>query len=109
MTDAAPRRAAGCLIGAALFAATFVAVWLAAVTLYGLVVEQWQWVRVRREFGYDWVFLWAPLIALGCGLAAALLVTRRLSAARAVLLALAVGLVALFGGIALFGLGSVLY
>ena len=108
MTDPAPRRGTGCLIGAVLFAAIFVAVWLAAITLYGLVVEQWAMVRVRRDFSHDWVFLWAPLIALGCGLAAAFFATRRLSAVRITLLALAAGLVALFGGILLFGLGGLI-
>lgn len=107
-TPAAPRKEAGCLIGGALFAVTFVAGWLAAITLYGLVVEQWEMVRVRREFSYDWAFLWAPLIALGCGLAVAFRVMRRLSAMRAMLLALAAGLVALFGGIVLFGLGGLI-
>lgn len=105
---APPRRGAGCLIGGALFAATFVTGWLAAITLYGLVVEQWEWVRVRREFSYDWAFLWAPLIALGCGLAVAFWATRSLSGVRLTLLALAAGLVALFGGILLFGLGGLI-
>ena len=103
-----PRRGAGCVIGGVLFAVTFVAVWLAAITLYGLVVEQWQMIRVRREFSYDWAFLWAPLFSFGCGLAVAFFATRRLSAARLTLLVLAVGLVALFGGIMLFGLGGLL-
>jgi hypothetical protein len=106
LTEPAPRRGAGCLIGGVLFAVIFVAGWLAAITVYGLVVEQWEWVRVRREFSYDWAFLWAPLIALGCGLTVAFWATRRLSAVRVTLLALAAGLVALFGGILLFGLGG---
>ena len=63
--------------GGALFAVVFVAVWLAAITLYGLVVEQWELVRVRREFSYDWVFLYAPLIAIGCGTALVLVAARR--------------------------------
>lgn len=108
MTDPAPRRGAGCLVGGALFAVVFVAVWLAAITLYGLVVEQWEMVRVRRDFSYDWAFLWAPLTALGCALAVAFWATRRLSAARVTLLALAAGLIALFGGILLFGLGGLI-
>lgn len=98
----------GCLIGGALFAAVFVAVWLAAITLYGLVVEQWELVRVRREFGYEWAFLWAPLIALALGFAAAFLATRRYAAARLTLLILAAGLVALFGALLFFGLGALL-
>ncbi|HMO77546.1 MAG TPA: hypothetical protein PKD99_17890 [Sphingopyxis sp.] len=109
MTGEAPRGgAAGCLIGGALFAAVFVAVWLAAITLYGLVVEQWEMVRVRREFGYEWAFVWAPLIAFGLAVAAALLGTRRYPAARLTLLILAAGLVALFLAILLFGLGALL-
>ena len=80
----------------------------AAAALYGLVVEQWALVRVRREFSYDWAFLYAPLIALGVGLAAAFLATRRLPAARMTLLILTTGLIALFGGILLFGLGGLI-
>lgn len=111
MTDPAAngarlRGGAGCLVGGALFAAVFVAVWLAAITLYGLVVEQWELVRVRREFSYDWAFLYAPLIAAGFGFAAAFFATRRFSAARLTLLIVATGLVALFGGLVLFGLGG---
>lgn len=105
---AAKRPAAGCLAGGALFAVVFVAVWLAAITLYGLVVEQWEMVRVRREFSYDWAFLYAPLIAFGLALAAAFLATRRLPAARLTLLIVTVGLIALFGGILLFGLGGLI-
>ena len=106
--SAAKRTTAGCLAGGALFAVVFVAVWLAAITLYGLVVEQWELVAVRREFSYDWAFLYAPLIALGLGLAAAFAATRRLPAARVTLLIVTTGLVALFGGIVLFGLGGLL-
>ncbi len=104
----AKRTAAGCLTGGVLFAVVFVAVWLAAITLYGLVVEQWELVEVRREFSYDWAFLYAPLIALGLGLAAAFAATRRLPAARMTLLIVTTGLVALFGGIVLFGLGGLI-
>ena len=104
----AKRAAGGCLAGGALFAVVFVAVWLAAITLYGLIVEQWEMVKVRREFSYDWAFVYAPLIAFGLGTAAAFLVTRRLPAARMTLLIVTVGLVALFGGILLFGLGGLI-
>ncbi|HEX2812810.1 MAG TPA: hypothetical protein VHO04_09025 [Sphingopyxis sp.] len=105
---AAKRPGAGCLAGGALFAVIFVAIWLAAITLYGLIVEQWELVRVRRGFSYDWAFLYAPLIALGVGLTAAFFATRRLPAARMTLLILTVGLIALFGGILLFGLGGLI-
>lgn len=98
----------GCLAGGALFAVVFVAIWLAAITLYGLVVEQWGMVRVRREFSYDWAFLYAPLLAFGFGLAAAFLASRRLPAARLTLLIVVVGLIALFGGIVVFGLGGLI-
>lgn len=112
LPDPAPdnprRRGAGCLAGAALSAVLFVAIWLAAITVYGLVVEQWEMVRVRREFGYDWAFLYAPLIAFGVALASAFLAMRRVSAARMTLLILATGLVALFGGILLFGIGGLI-
>ncbi|MGV7121922.1 hypothetical protein [Sphingopyxis sp. 550A] len=105
---AVKRPGAGCLAGGALFAVVFVAIWLAAITFYGLIVEQWELVRARREFSYDWAFLYAPLIALGVGLAAAFFATRRLPAARMTLLILTTGLIALFGGILLFGLGAVI-
>ena len=104
----AKRTTAGCLAGGALFAAVFVAVWLAAITLYGLVVEQWELIKARREFSYGWAFVYAPLIALGAGLAAAFAATRRLPAARMTLLIATTGLVALFGGIVLFGLGGLI-
>lgn len=104
----ARRGAGGCLAAGGLFAVVFVAVWLAAITLYGLVVEQGEMVRVRREFSYDWAFVYAPLIAIGLGLAAAFFATRRLSAARMTLLILTTGLIALFGGILLFGLGGLI-
>ena len=104
--SANPRGGAGCLVGGALFAATFVAIWLAAITLYGLVVEQWEMIRVRREFSYDWVFLYAPLLALGCGAASAFVATRRLPAARLTLLIVVTAIVALLGGVALFGFGA---
>ncbi|KTE22590.1 hypothetical protein ATE67_01215 [Sphingopyxis sp. H050] len=103
---AARRTAAGCLAAGALFAVVFVAVWLAAITMYGLVVEQWEMVKVRREFSYDWAFLYAPLIAFGLGIAASFVATRRLPAARLILLIVVVGLIALFVGILLFGLGG---
>ncbi len=105
---AAKRTAAGCLAAGALFAVVSIAVWLAAITLYGLVVEQWEMVSVRREFSYEWAFLYAPLIAFGLGTAAAFVATRRLPAARLTLLIVTVGLVALFVGILLFGLGGLL-
>ncbi len=102
------RTATGCLAGGALFAVVFVAVWLAAITLYGLVVEQWELIEVRREFSYGWAFVYAPLIALGAGLAAAFAATRRLPAVRVTLLIVTTGLLALFAGIVLFGLGGLL-
>lgn len=112
MTEAARQRPSfrllRVLIGGALFAVVFVAVWLAAITLYGLVVEQWELVRVRRQFSYDWAFLYAPLIALGLGSATAFAATRRFSAARLTLLIVATGLITLFAGVLLFGLGGLL-
>jgi len=107
-STSAKRAGAGCLAGGALFAVVFGAIWLAAITLYGLIVEQWGLVRVRREFSYDWVFLYAPSIALGVGLASAFWATRRLPAARLTLLILTTGLIALFGGILLLGLGGLI-
>lgn len=103
-----PRGGAGCLAAGALFAVIFVAVWLAAITLYGLVVEQWELIHVRREFSYDWAFLYAPLLGIGFGIAAAFFATRRLSAARMTLLIVTTGLVALFGGIMLLGFGGLI-
>ena len=99
---------AGCLAGGALFAVVFLAVWLAAITIYGLVVEQWELIRVRREFSYDWVFLYAPLFAIGLGLATAFFVSRRASAARMALLITITGAIALLAGVVLFGLGGLI-
>jgi hypothetical protein len=75
--SAAPKGDVGCLAAGALFAVVFIVVWLAAITLYGLIVEQWELIRVRREFSYDWVFLYAPLIAIGCGTALVFVAARR--------------------------------
>lgn len=102
------RSRAGCVAAGALFAIVAILGWLIAITAYGLVVEQWEMVEVRREFSYDWVFLWAPLFAIGIGLAAAFLVSRRASAARMTLLIVVTGTIALLGGVVLFGLGGLI-
>lgn len=102
------RRGPGCIAVGALFAVTAIVGWLVAITLYGLVVEQWEMIRVRREFSYDWVFLYAPLFAIGIGLAVAFWASRRVPAARLTLLIVGVGIVALVGGVALLGLGGLL-
>lgn len=104
----ARRAGAGCLTAGALFAVTFTVAWLAAITLYGLIVEQWEMVHVRRDFAYGWTFVWAPLFATGCGFAVAFWAMRRLSAVKITLLILVTGLIGLFGGILLFGLGGLL-
>lgn len=104
----APHGDLGCVAASALFAVVFAVVWLAAITLYGLIVEQWALVRVRREFSYDWVFLYAPLIAIGCGIALVFVAARRFPAARVTMLIIVTGLIALFGGILLFGLGGLI-
>lgn len=104
----APQGDVGCLAASALFAVVFAVAWLAAITLYGLIVEQWELVRVRREFSYDWVFLYAPLIAIGCGTALVFVAARRFPAARVTMLIVVTGLIALFGGILLFGLGGLI-
>lgn len=108
--DALPRtgRGWGCVGGGALFASTAIIGWLLAILLYGLVVEQWEMIRVRREFSSDWVFLYAPLFAMGCGAVVAFWVSRRASAARLTLLILLAGTAALVGGVALFGLGGLI-
>lgn len=106
--DGAKRRGGGCLAAGALFAVVFAAVWLAGVTAYGIVVEQWKMIRVRGDFDHDWVFLYSPLIALGFGAAAAFAVMRRGSAVRLTLLILTSGLIALFAGILFFGLGGMM-
>lgn len=102
-----PRGGGGCLAAGALFGVLFVSIWLAAVTFYG-VIEQWGLVRDRAQFRNDWVFLYAPLVALGVGTAAAFSTMRRPWAARVVLWILTATLIALFGGIVLFGLGGLL-
>ena len=114
MTDPAPgperpaRSGAGCVMVGALFGIVALLGWLIAITAYGLVVEQWEMVRVRREFSYDWAFLYAPLFAVGLGLAAAFLASRRASAARMALLITITGAIALLTGVVLFGLGGLI-
>jgi len=111
MTEAAPgpeRSRTGCVAAGALFAIVAILGWLMAITAYGLVVEQWEMIEVRREFSYDWVFLWAPLFAIGLGLATAFLVSRRASAARMTLLITVTGAIALLAGVVLFGLGGLI-
>lgn len=104
----APPRGPGCLVVGAAFAVTLIIGWLLAITLYGLVVEQWEWIRVRREFSYDWAFLYAPLFAVGCGIAVAFWASRRALAARLTLLIVIAGAIALVGGVALLGLGGLI-
>ena len=108
--DDMPRtgRGWGCIGVGALFAFTAIIGWLLAILLFGLVVEQWAMIRVRREFSYDWVFLYAPLFAMGSGAVVALWALRRASAARLTLLILLAGAAALVGGVALFGLGGLI-
>ncbi|WP_077146166.1 hypothetical protein [Sphingopyxis sp. KK2] len=105
---AAPRDGAGCLVTGASFLFVAIIGWIAAITLYGLVVEQWELVRVRREFGYDWAFVYAPLFAIGAGGAVAFWVSGRGSSARLTLMVMLAGLAALLAGLALFGLGAVI-
>ena len=99
---------AGCVAAGALFAIVAILGWLIAITAYGLVVEQWEMIEVRREFSYDWAFLWAPLFAIGLGLATAFFVSRRASAARMALLITVTGAIALLAGVVLFGLGGLI-
>ena len=111
MTEPAPgpeRTRSGCVAAGALFAIVAILGWLIAITAYGLVVEQWEMIEVRREFSYDWVFLYAPLFAIGIGLAAAFLISRRASAARMTLLITITGAIALLAGVVLFGLGGLI-
>ena len=98
----------GCVAAGALFAIVSILGWLIAITAYGLVVEQWAMIEVRREFSYDWAFLWAPLLAFGLGLATAFFVSRRASAARMTLLITVTGAIALLAGVVLFGLGGLI-
>lgn len=111
MTEAAPgpeRTRAGCVATGALFAIVAILGWLVAITAYGLVVEQWEMIDVRREFSYDWAFVYAPLFAIGLGLAAAFFASRRASAARMTLLITVTGAIALLAGVVLFGLGGLI-
>lgn len=115
MTEPAPglecpkgRSGAGCVAAGALFAIVAILGWLIEITAYGLVVEQWEMIEVRREFSYDWVFLYAPLFAIGLGLAVAFLASRRASAARMTLLITVTGAIALLAGVVLFGLGGLI-
>ena len=102
------RSGVGCVAAGALFAIVAILGWLIAITAYGLVVEQWEMIEVRRDFSYDWAFLWAPLFAIGLGLATALFVSRRASAARMTLLITVTGAIALLAGVVLFGLGGLI-
>ncbi len=104
----APPRRGGCGLAAALSLVVFAAIWLAAVTGYGLVAEQWEIVRPRRALAHHWVFGYAPLIALGFALLTAFVVMRRRAAARMTLLILSAGLVAFFGGILFLGVGGLI-
>jgi hypothetical protein len=115
MADPAPgperteaRSGAGCVAAGALFAIVAILGWLIAITAYGLVVEQWEMIEVRREFSYDWAFVYAPLFAIGLGLATAFFVSRRASAARMTLLITVTGAIALLAGAVLFGLGGLI-
>ncbi len=115
MTEPAPgpdrperRAGAGCVAAGALFAIVAILGWLIAITAYGLVVEQWRMIEVRREFSYDWVFLYAPMFAIGFGLVAAFLASRGASAARMALLITITGAIALLAGVVLFGLGGLI-
>lgn len=103
-----PRPGVGCVAAGALFGVVAIVAWLIAITAYGLVVEQWEMIAVRREFSYDWVFVWAPLFAIGLGLATTLLASRRASAARMTLLITVTGAIALLAGVVLFGLGGLI-
>jgi len=111
MAEPAPdpeRTRAGCVAAGALFGILAILGWLMAITAYGLVVEQWEMIQVRREFSYDWVFLWAPLFAIGLGLATAFFASRHASAARMTLLITVTGAIALLAGVVLFGLGGLI-
>ena len=102
------RSAAGCVAAGALFAIVALLGWLIAITVYGLVVEQWEMIEVRREFSYDWAFLYAPLLAIGLGAAAALAASRHASAARMTLLIVITGAIALLAGVVLLGVGGLI-
>lgn len=111
MAESAPspeRTRAGCVAAGALFAIVAILGWLIAITAYGLVVEQWEMIEVRREFSYDWTFFYAPLFAIGLGVAATFLASRRASAARTTLLITVTGAIALLAGVVLFGLGGLI-
>ena len=115
MTEAAPgpdrpepRSGAGCVAAGALFAIVAILGWLIAITSYGLVVEQWEMIKVRREFSYDWAFLYAPLFGIGLGMASAFWASRRASAARMTLLIVVTGTIAVLGGVVLLGLGGLI-
>ena len=49
-TPGPERTRAGCVAAGALFAIVAILGWLMAITVYGLVVEQWEMIQVRREF-----------------------------------------------------------
>lgn len=103
-----PRSGAGCVAAGALFGVVAILGWLVAITAYGIVVEQWEMIEVRREFSHDWAFLYAPLFAMGLGVATAFFASRRTLAARMTLLITVTGAIALLAGVVLFGFGGLI-
>ena len=72
-----------------------------------LVVEIWELVRVRREFGYEMI-IYAPLAGLVCGIAATIWVARGGPSSRRASIALYLGVfVALALLLVAFGSGAV--
>jgi hypothetical protein len=107
MSEAAPPRP-GCFTLGLIFGAVTVSGWVITILLYGLIVEQWGLIAVRREFGYDMGLLWAPLTGLVLATLACFWVTRgAANAARGGLIAGVALLVALALLIGFAGLGTV--
>jgi hypothetical protein len=98
----------GCFVLLSLFSGVAVAGWVVAILIYSLVVEQWALVAVRREFGYDIAFLWAPLFGLMSAAAACFWASRGSAQTRRTPLLAAIALiVAALLFIVFAGLGTI--
>jgi hypothetical protein len=110
-TDLPPGKQAGvrgCLTLAAIFLVFTLAGALATLAVYSLIVEQWELIRVPREFGFEMI-LYAPLSGLACGFVAAFWATRGGPSARRAPVLLSLGLTVALGLLVVFfGLGAVL-
>ena len=106
--DATPDSGRGCLTLLAVFLVISLAGTLVTLTLFALVVQEWELMGVPREFGFDMI-VYAPLSGLVCGFAAVFWAARGGPSARWTPLLLGLSLViAVALLLVFFGLGAVL-